>query len=82
MLDRGAAESPGRPLRPCRAAPSRDRRRALVACAVLALALHAAFIGNIGGLVPGAAGDLGRADVVADAARRGAGVEAPVEATP
>ena len=31
----------------------RERRRALVACAVLALLLHAAFIGNIGGRVAG-----------------------------
>jgi hypothetical protein len=31
----------------------RERRRALVACAALALGLHAAFIGNIGGGVPG-----------------------------
>ena len=54
MLDRGAAESPGRVAAALPRRPSRDRRRALVACAVVALALHAAFIGNLGGLVPGA----------------------------
>jgi len=55
MLDRGGAESPGRGAVAGPVASRRERRRALVACAVMALALHAAFIANIGGLVPGAA---------------------------
>ena len=33
--------------------PGQERRRALVACAALALVLHAAFIGHVAGLVPG-----------------------------
>ena len=53
MLDRGAAESPGWAPAVMPRRPGRERRRALIACAVLALALHAAFIGSIGGLVPG-----------------------------
>ena len=55
MLDRGAAESPGRAARTVPRRPSRERRRALLASAVLALALHAAFIANLGAPVPGAA---------------------------
>ncbi len=55
MLDRSAAESPGRATAAGPRGPSRERRRALIACAVVALALHAAFIANFGGLVPGAA---------------------------
>jgi hypothetical protein len=55
MLDRGAAESPGRGAAALLREPGRDRRRALIACAVAVLALHAAFLGNIGGPVPGAA---------------------------
>ena len=55
MLDRSAAESPDRAGAARSPGPSRDRRRALVACAVLVLVLHAAFIGRIGGLVPGSA---------------------------
>jgi len=55
MLDRSAAESPASATAALSWGPARERRRALVACAVVALALHAAFIGNIGGLVPGAA---------------------------
>ena len=56
MLDRSAAESPGRAAASVSRAPARSRRRALLACAVAALALHAAFIGNIGGPEPGEAG--------------------------
>src|SRR5436190_4038358 len=54
MQDRSGAErSVARPSAlPARRA--RERRRALVICAVLALVLHAAFIGNIGGLATGA----------------------------
>jgi len=55
MLDRDAAESPGRPPAAAPRRGPRGRRRALVACAVLALALHALFIGQIGGLVAGTA---------------------------
>jgi hypothetical protein len=55
MLDRRAAETPVEP----RAVPSwpagRERRRALVACALLVLVLHVAFIAHIGGVVTGAA---------------------------
>ena len=54
MLDRSAAESPGRAAAALPREPSRDRRRALIACAVAVFALHAAFLGNIGGPVPGA----------------------------
>ena len=56
MLDRGAAESPGRAAASLSCAPARTRRRALMACAAVALALHAVFIGNIGGSVPGEPG--------------------------
>lgn len=56
MLDRGAAESPGRAAGRLSCAPARTRRRALMACAAVALALHAVFIGNIGGSVPGEPG--------------------------
>ena len=52
MLDRRAVESPGLAASSPRA--GRERRRAFVGCAVLVLAFHVAFIGHIGGVVPGA----------------------------
>ena len=85
MLDRSAAESPGRATAARSPAPNRGRRRALVACAVLVLLLHAAFIGSVGGLVPGSA-ETSLAPMslrtLPDAAPDAAPVEAPVEATP
>ena len=80
MLDRSAAESPDRAGAARSPGPSRDRRRALVACAVLVLVLHAAFIGRIGGLVPGSA----ETSVAPMSLRTpdAALVEAPGEATP
>jgi hypothetical protein len=53
MLDRDGAESPRRGPG---ARPGRDRgmrRRALLGCAALALALHAIFIASVGGVVSG-----------------------------
>jgi len=55
MLDRSAAESPASSTAALPWGPARERRRVLVTCAVVALALHAAFIGHIGALVPGVA---------------------------
>jgi len=52
MQDRSGAERPVARSSALPARSARERRRALVVCAVLAL--HAAFFGNIGGLVTGA----------------------------
>jgi len=54
MQERSGAERPvaGTSALPARSA--RERRRRLVACAALALVLHGAFIGDIGGFVTGA----------------------------
>jgi len=54
MLDRSAVESPARATEGGLSRRGRERRRALVACTVLVFALHAAFIGNIGGASSGA----------------------------
>ena len=69
MLDRRRAVSsvPGRRSRAAAPAPSRARRRALVACAVLgARCFMLAFLDSVGGLGAGAGGAARRADVGAD----------------
>jgi len=78
MLDRSGAESPVRPPGGLSLPARGERRRALVACAVLALALHAAFIGNIGGLVSGAA-ETAVAPMSVRTVPEEARAEAPVE---
>ncbi|HSC65116.1 MAG TPA: DUF3108 domain-containing protein [Caldimonas sp.] len=52
-LDRGSAESPGQPRAALWRRAGGQRRRALVGCAVLVLALHILFIGNVAGVVTG-----------------------------
>jgi len=54
MQDPGGAVRAAAPASALPAPTSRERRRALIACAVLALLLHGAFIGQFGGVVPGA----------------------------
>ena len=55
MLDRTVAQRPDRSPVATPGRMGRERRRALAACAVLAIALHAAFVSGVGGLSPGAA---------------------------
>jgi hypothetical protein len=81
MLDRSGAESPGRATAARSPGPNRGRRRALVACAVLVLLLHAAFIGSVGGLVPGSV-ETSLAPMSLRTLPDAAPFEAPVEATP
>jgi hypothetical protein len=58
MLDATAAEASDRsPAAGADIGGARRRRRALVACAALALALHAAFLGEVGSPSTGAAAD-------------------------
>ncbi|MEO5843945.1 MAG: DUF3108 domain-containing protein [Caldimonas sp.] len=78
MLDRTAEQSPDRSPGTLRAREGRERRRALIACAVLALALHAVFLGGVGGVGP----DVAPGTVNAPVSVRTLPAEPDVDPTP
>ena len=80
MLDRSAAQRPGRASVGLRRRAGRERRRVLVACAVLVLALHAAFIGGIGGVATGAGAEPRGVPMSVRTVSDMTAAEAPVEA--